>query len=182
VSDALVSQLDLYPTICELAGIEVPEWVRGRSLLPLARDEADEVNEEIFGEVTYHAAYEPQRAIRTRRFKYIRRYDNGHDGVVLANIDDSPSKDLLIGSGLAERLEPVEQLYDLVFDPQETHNVAGDRAYGAVLGELRHRLQQWMAETGDPLLWGPVEAQDGMEVNLPCQRSPSDPTVVVQRR
>ena len=35
VSDALVSQIDLFPTICELAGIERPAWVRGRSLLPL---------------------------------------------------------------------------------------------------------------------------------------------------
>jgi N-sulfoglucosamine sulfohydrolase len=182
VSDALVSQIDLYPTICELAGIEVPEWVRGRSLLPHARGETEEVNEEIFGELTYHAAYEPQRAIRTRRFKYIRRYDNGHDGPVLVNIDDGASKDLLIRNGLAERLPAFEQLYDLVFDPQETNNVAADRTYGPVLGELRYRLQRWMADTGDPLLWGPVEPRDGTEINLPQQCSPCDPTVAVSRR
>ena len=59
-----------------------------------------EVNDAIFGEITFHAAYEPQRAIRTRRYKYIRRFDNGHAGPVLPNIDDSPSKDLLLAHGL----------------------------------------------------------------------------------
>jgi arylsulfatase A-like enzyme len=182
VSDALVSQIDLYPTLCELAGIPAPEWTRGRSLMPVVRREADEVNDAVFGEITYHAAYEPQRAIRTRRFKYIRRFDNGHDGPVLANVDDSPSKDLLIAHGFAHRSLPEEELYDLVFDPAEAANLAADPAHAEVLGELRARLEAWMAETADPLLWGPVEPRDGVELNLPDQRSPSDPTVVVHRR
>jgi hypothetical protein len=101
---------------------------------------------------------------------------------VLANIDDGPSKDLLIRHRLAERLPAFEQLYDLVFDPQESHNVATDPTYGPMLGELRYRLQRWMAETGDPLLWGPVEPEDGSELNLPQQCSPGDPTVAVSRR
>ena len=67
---------------------------------------------------TYHAAYDPQRAIRTRRFKYVRRFGD-RDLPVLPNIDDSPSKDLLLRHGLAERPRPREELYDLVFDPGE---------------------------------------------------------------
>jgi arylsulfatase A-like enzyme len=101
VSDALVSQVDRFPIICELAGIPRPEWVRGQSLLGLVRRQTDEVNDAVFAEITFHAAYEPQRAVRTRRYKYIRRFDNGHAGPVLANIDDSPSKDLLVAHGLA---------------------------------------------------------------------------------
>jgi N-sulfoglucosamine sulfohydrolase len=182
VSDALVSQIDLFPTICELAGIGTPEWVRGRSLLPLVRGEADEVNDAIFGEITYHAAYEPQRAIRTRRYKYIRRFDNGHAGPVLANIDDSPSKQELLDHGLAARAVAAEELYDLVFDPNEAANVAGQDAYSGVVAELRERLETWMAETGDPLLRGPVDPPDGTELNLPGQRSASDPTIVVRLR
>jgi arylsulfatase A-like enzyme len=181
VSDALVSQIDLFPTICELAGIPTPEWVRGRSLLPLVRRHADEVNDAVFAEVTFHAAYEPQRAVRTRRYKYIRRFDNGHAGPVLANIDDSPSKELLVGHGLAERPVPEEELYDLVFDPQEAANLAGDPAHATVLAELRARLERWMAETDDPLLAGPVEPEEGTELNLPVDRSPADPTIVVER-
>src|SRR6185436_8657349 len=125
VSDALVSQIDLFPTICDMAGVATPEWARGRSLLPLVRREVDEVNDAVFGEITFHAAYEPQRAIRTRRYKYIRRFDNGHPGPVLANIDDSPSKTLLLQHGLADRDLAEEELYDLVFDPMEADNLTG---------------------------------------------------------
>lgn len=174
VSDELVSQVDLFPTICELAEIERPGWVRGRSLLDAERNEA------VFAEITFHAAYEPQRAIRTRRYKYIRRFDNGHEGPVLANIDDSPSKDYLLAHGLAERTLAAEELYDLVFDPGEASNLAGDPAHAATLDELRGRLLEWMTETEDPLLHGPVEPEEGVEINLPSQRSPDEPTIVVR--
>ena len=99
VSDALVSQIDLFPTLCELAGIERPDWLQGRSLLPLVRREADEVNDAIFAELTFHAAYEPQRAIRTQRYKYIRRFGERRTPV-LPNVDDSPTKDLLLAPRL----------------------------------------------------------------------------------
>jgi N-sulfoglucosamine sulfohydrolase len=182
VSDALVSQIDLFPTICELAGLERPEWNRGKSLLPLLRKETPEINDAVFAEITFHAAYEPQRAVRTRRYKYIRRFENGHEGPVLANIDDSPSKDLLLAHGLAGRVPAGEELFDLVFDPNEAANVAGDPAHADVLAELRERLDRWMQETDDPLLHGPVEPLEGTEINDPAQRSPSDPTYSVQRR
>ena len=76
VHDALVSHLDLYPTICDVAGIDRPAWLEGPSLLPLVRGEVDEIHDEVFAEVTYHAAYEPQRAVRTARYKYMRRFDD----------------------------------------------------------------------------------------------------------
>jgi arylsulfatase A-like enzyme len=170
VSDALVSQVDIFPTICDLLGIEAPEWVRGRSLLPLAGKRADEVNDAVFAEITFHAAYEPQRAVRTRRYKYIRRYERP----VLANIDDSPSKDYLLAHGLAERDAPAEQLFDLVFDPNEAHNIVDEEP--EIAAELRARLQAWMQETGDPLLDGPVAPAPGTEYNTADQRSPSEPT------
>jgi arylsulfatase A-like enzyme len=170
VSDALVSQVDLFPTITELLGIERPEWVRGKSLLPLTRRDAGEVNDAVFAEITFHAAYEPQRAVRTRRYKYIRRYERP----VLANIDDSPSKDYLLAHGLAERDAPDEQLYDLVFDPNEADNIV--HAEPEIAAELRARLTAWMQETGDPLLDGPIAPAPGTEYNTADQRSPSDPT------
>jgi arylsulfatase A-like enzyme len=181
VSDALVSQVDLFPTICELAQIERPEWIRGHSLLPLLRKETPEINDAVFAEITFHAAYEPQRAVRTRRYKYIRRFENGHEGPVLANIDDSPSKDLLLTHGLAGRVPPEEELFDLVFDPNEANNLVGDPAHADVLADLRDRLDRWMENTDDPLLRGPIEPATGTEINHPAQRSPADPTYVVQR-
>jgi N-sulfoglucosamine sulfohydrolase len=170
VSDALVSQVDLFPTICELLGIQRPEWVRGSSLLPLVSKHAEEVNDAVFAEITFHAAYEPQRAVRTKRYKYIRRYERP----VLANIDDSPSKDYLLAHGLAERDAPTEQLYDLVFDPNEANNIVDEEP--GIAAELRERLHAWMVETADPLLDGPIAPAPGTEYNTADQRSPAEPT------
>jgi N-sulfoglucosamine sulfohydrolase len=177
VSDAMVSQIDLFPTVCDLLELEPPVWLQGRSLMPLLRREADEVHEAVFAELTFHAAYEPQRAVRTRRFKYIRAFDEGHTGPVLPNVDDSPSKDLLLDHGWAERPVPRERLHDLVFDPNEASNLAGDERYAGVLDELRSRLERWMRETDDPLLRGPVPAPPGSVLNRREDHSAQDPTV-----
>ena len=174
VSDALVSQIDLYPTLCELAGVEPPDFLQGRSLLPHVRGETPEVNEEVYAELTFHAAYEPQRAIRTRRFKYIRRFGD-RLAPVLANVDDSPSKDVLVEHGWAERSARREELFDLVFDPHEAADRAQDPAYAEILDDLRERLERWMRQTEDPLLDGPIDPPPGAVLNSPDQRSPGDP-------
>ena len=177
VWDALVSHLDIFPTICELVGLGRPAWLQGRSLLPLVRGEVREINEEVFAEVTYHAAYEPQRAVRTQRWKYIRRFG---DRVlpVLANCDDSPGKRLWERAGWLERPVAAEQLYDLELDPQEGRNLAAESFARPVLEDLRARLERWMRETEDPILQGlPVPAPPGARVNRPDDRSPRDPAI-----
>jgi arylsulfatase A-like enzyme len=136
VIDAPVSHLDLFPTVCELAGIEPPARLDGTSLLPLVRGEVARLHEATFGEITYHAAYEPQRSIRTERFKYIRRFGD-HAGPVLPNCDDGPTKDTLIAAGRPEWEAEPEQLYDLVLDPNEMRNLIGDPRLDGVASELR---------------------------------------------
>lgn len=172
VCDALVSQLDLFPTLCDLLGLDRPAWLQGRSLLPLLRGEVEQVNEEIFAEVTYHAAYEPQRAVRTARWKYIRRFDDARP--VLPNCDDGPSKALLLRHGWRERPVAREQLYDLVFDPNERANLVDDPAHAAARDELRGRLDRRMRETGDPLLAGPVPLPPGAVATPRDGLSPGD--------
>jgi arylsulfatase A-like enzyme len=181
VINALTSHVDVYPTLCELAGVPTPGFAQGRSLMPLVRGEADEVRDAIFAELTYHVAYEPQRAIRTRRFKYVRRFE-GAGPPVLANVDDSPSKRALRELGWFDRTLPAEQLYDLVTDPGEMRDLAGDRSLAGVLEDLRRRLEDWMRDTGDPLVDGPVPAPRGARVNRPTDVSPDDPPVVVGAR
>lgn len=176
VLDALVSHLDVFPTLCEIVGLAPPSWLQGRSLLPLVRGERAEINEQVFSEVTYHAAYEPQRAVRTARWKYIRRFD-GRTRPVLPNIDDGPSKTLMLRLGLADRAPAAEALYDLAFDPGEACNLAAGSAAAGALEEMRARLERWMRATGDPLLEAlPVPAPAGARLNHPDQLSPEDPT------
>jgi N-sulfoglucosamine sulfohydrolase len=179
--DELVSQLDIFPTICELAGIEAPPWLEGRSLLDLvAGTEAPGTRAEIFSELTYHAAYEPQRAIRTERFKYIRRFDD-YPFPVLPNCDDSPSKEAYLERGWASRPVDRERLHDLFFNPGEGRNSIDDPSYAPVLADLRERLERWMVDTDDPLLQGPVVAPAGARINRQDQRSAEDPTVTAEQ-
>ena len=173
VCDAMVSHIDVFPTLCELLEIEPPAWLQGRSMMPLVRGEADEINDAVFGEVTYHAAYEPQRAVRTSRWKYIRRFEE-RDTPVMANCDDSPSKEVWLELGWRQRPVDAEQLYDLIFDPNEARNLVSDPGHGEVLEQMRGRLTQWMQDTGDPLLQGKVAAPSGARVNDPDGLSPRD--------
>jgi len=179
VIDAPVSHLDVYPTLCELAGVEAPPWLQGVSLMPLVRGETERLHEEIFAETTYHAAYQPQRAIRTERWKYIRRFDD-YAHPVLANCDDSESKNVWVEAGWGNQVVAEEQLYDLVLDPAEGKNLAGEAASREVREELRGRLEDWMHETEDPLLDGPVPPPPGAIVNEQWQVSPDDPMRVIE--
>ena len=87
------------------------------------RGEVNEINDEVFAEVTYHAAYEPKRAVRTGRWKYIRRFGDKHTPV-LPNCNDGLSKSLWLEYGWKNMRLPEESLYDLIFDPNERNNLA----------------------------------------------------------
>jgi arylsulfatase A-like enzyme len=176
VSDAMVSHLDILPTLCDVIGIAKPTWFEGRSMLPLLSGQASEINDEIFAEVNYHAAYEPKRAVRTRRYKYIRRF-GGRTTPVLPNIDDGLSKSLWLEYGWKNHHLPEESLYDLIFDPSEQNNLAPDKASAEVLSDMRGRLDRWMRRTSDPLLKGPVPAPHGATFNDPDGVSPKEPTL-----
>jgi N-sulfoglucosamine sulfohydrolase len=178
VIDAMISQLDVYPTLCDLLGIEHPEWLEGKSFLPLLHGENREINEQIFAEVNYHAAYEPMRAVRTQRYKYIRRF-GGRRTPVLPNCDDGLSKSVWLEYGWKSRPVPEEELYDLVFDPGEENNLISASNLPAAAAEMRARLDRWMHATNDPLLRGPVPAPHGARINDPDGISPKEPVIRV---
>jgi arylsulfatase A-like enzyme len=178
VNDALVSHLDVYPTVCDVAGIEQPDFLQGLSLLPLVLGQQTTLRDRLFAEMTWHAAYEPQRAVRTERWKYIRRFSD-RTTPVLANCDDSPSKDLLMANGWAQRTVAHEQLYDLLFDPNESDNLAQSADARTTLEQMRAMLLEWMDETDDPLLHGDPSPPPGAEINTPDQISATEPVTVI---
>ncbi|HZQ50775.1 MAG TPA: sulfatase [Bryobacteraceae bacterium] len=174
VCDAMVSHMDLYPTICDLLNIEKPAWLQGRSLMPLMRGEMQQLHNELFAEVNYHAAYEPKRAVRTQRYNYVRHFGD-RNRPVLPNCDDGPSKTVWLQHGWGNQVVPRELLFDTVFDPAERRNLVGDPAYAQALEEMRGSLDRWMQSTHDPLLQGPVKAPPGAVVNDPAGISPQEP-------
>jgi len=149
VIDGLVSHMDLYPTICELGGIETPPWVSGRSLMPLIDGSAESIREHIFGEQSWHGwGYDPQRSVRTDRYKYIRRKPVKHQRI----IDPGPTNDWMRELGYKQWPAGTELLYDTWFDPCEMCNLIDDPKHAAIKDDLSQRLDEWMTATRDPFM------------------------------
>ncbi len=83
--DALCYLLDLYPTLCELAGLPVPEGVEGRSLVPLLKDPRAR-----FRDTLFFAYRDFQRAVRTERWKLILYQVGGRRTTQLFDIRNDP--------------------------------------------------------------------------------------------
>jgi arylsulfatase A-like enzyme len=113
--DAMIQSIDIFPTLCEAAGLATPCGTDGRSLWPLLRGQTTrQYNEVPLSECTWQAT----RGIRDERWKYIRCYDPGVYG----------------------RVNP--QLYDVRSDPAETHNLAAELP--GVVEDLDLRLSRWV--------------------------------------
>ncbi len=180
-TDRLVSQVDLFPTICDLLGLEKPAGLQGVSLLPVIEEDRP-VRDAVFAEVNYHAAYQPMRCVRTERYKLIRRYGEA-EKIVWPNIDDSPAKEQLYAAvkenGTGEDgpvAAPVEEFYDLLKDPEEQEDRISDPAYAEDIASLRAGMKHWMKETEDPLLLngGIVPRPAGAVVNRKSCYSPTE--------
>jgi N-sulfoglucosamine sulfohydrolase len=172
--DGLVSHIDVFPTVCDYLGIDRPDWLEGESVLPLVNGQSEKIHDEIFAEVNYHAAYEPMRCVRTDRYKYIRRFSDRTQPVT-PNCDDSVSKTLWYESGWMDQEMPEEALFDMMFDPHETHNLVENPRMKNALDMMRQKMQDWREATGDPLLDNDVvPPPDGAVVNDIDAYSPKD--------
>ena len=142
----------MFPTICDILDLPKPEWLQGVSLVPLFINTEEVVREEIFTEISFHAAYEPVRSIRTKRYKLIKRYDQDQSPVP-ANADGCPAKSDLIEAGyyIKNYFDNI-LLFDLKVDPLEKNNLAKHVLYKDILDVMVEKLQQWMKQTDDPLL------------------------------
>jgi len=173
--NSLVSVIDIFPTICELLEIEKPVWLDGTSVMPLIRGEKEEIRQNIFCQVNYHAAYEPMRAVRTKQYKYIRRFGDKKTPV-LPNCDDGFSKQYWLDNGWKDMQLQTEELYDLVFDPNERNNLVNDPLKQEVLKMMRTSLDKTMKRTGDPLINGNIVAPPDAILNDANDISPKEKT------
>jgi hypothetical protein len=145
----------------------------------------------------------PARAVRTREFLYIRnlrpdRWPAGDPEMwksvgPFGDCDNSPTKDLILARraepAMAKLFElcfakrPAEELYDLLNDPHQINNVAGQPQYADRLAKLRAELDRWMSETKDPRASGGGDefdrypyVGDTKKLRLPtAEPSPAEP-------
>ena len=112
VSDALVELTDLAPTLLQAAGLAAPEWMQGRSLLPLAAGEADPRHHRDAVWCEYFDAIDAPDATRATMYR------NQRYKLIVYH-----------GHGLGE-------LYDLEQDPGEFDNLWDDPAHAALKADL----------------------------------------------
>ncbi len=161
VHGELLTNCDYLPTLMEFVGGPEPRGIDGRSFLGFLDGTDYTPREDVFLEMTWHDKYNPMRAIRTNRHKYIRSFGDRPLVYLPLDVWDGPAGQEMREEYYGER-RPAEQLYDLERDPLEMEDVAGDPAYAEVLEELRGRVDEWMRETQDRLLegdWPPTQAQ-----------------------
>lgn len=166
-SDAMVSWVDILPTLVELAGGKQPTGLDGRSFAAaLTGGNRFKGRPEIFtthnndGNVNVY----PMRSVRTDRWKYIvnlhpeytytthidqwtKRLDSGAyfpSWRTLAQTDPEAAR---IVDAYYKR--PPEELYDLAADPDERRNLSGNRRYETVLQQMRAKLAGWRRQQGD---------------------------------
>ncbi|WP_327584386.1 sulfatase [Nonomuraea sp. NBC_00507] len=149
-----VSHLDILPTLLEMAGGSAGPGHEGRSIVPDLRGAAGPRDRTLFLEKSFHDRYDPMRAVRTSKYKYIRNFTDGPALVLAKDIEESPSRRGFGDGHLAPR--PPVELYDLRKDPWEQLNIAAEPAMAETVASLDDRLLRWMRETGDPLLDGPI--------------------------
>ncbi len=121
-SDALVTHVDLAPTLLSLCDLPVPETMQGSDLSGVLLDDAPGPESAFFQIFVPYAGDEsprPWRGVRTQRFLY-------------AQAEDGPWL-----------------LYDLETDPYELKNLVDDPAHAATRTAMQKRLTDWMERTGD---------------------------------
>jgi arylsulfatase A-like enzyme len=126
-TDACVSSIDLPPTFLSLAGMKVPEHFVGRDLTPLLRGEAGA--EKAFEEAFVEFADDQSKEFGDKAYRQIRT--ETHKLIVWVKPDKKP------------------ELYDVVKDPLEDHNLYGNEDVKAVQDDLSNRLSDWLKRTKD---------------------------------
>lgn len=144
--DELALNIDISPTIVELAGIPVPEAVQGRSLLPLLDGGPAGWRQDFYCEHLFeHPLIPKSEGLRTTRWKYIKYVE------LPASDEEQQREGNAIKGGIGRRIRGgnrYEELYDLENDPLEADNVIDDPGCQETLDRLVRRFDELRDEAG----------------------------------
>jgi len=163
VREELVSTIDLGPTVLSAVGRPVPRHMQGQAFLGRGGVEGAAPEREYVyaSRDRYDESYDMVRAVRDRRFKYMRNYRPDLPYLLwIPYRNRHPIVQEMWRLYLAGELEgpqllmfresrPPEELYDTEADPYEIRNLAGEPEHAADLERLRGALDAWIDEVGD---------------------------------
>jgi arylsulfatase A-like enzyme len=150
----LLCHLDVLPTLIELVGENPPKNIHGYSFAPLLLGNQYTRRRAVYAQQTWHCSYIPMRSIRTERYKYIINYRSGRPLPL-----ERPGLSRYGFNAIETHFghaAPKEELYDLKSDPHELCNIADNPNNAPIKLKLRNQLLDWMKQTKDPILKGPI--------------------------
>lgn len=155
VSETMLNFVDILPTFLDIIGADIPQDLDGKSFQPTLKGNTDPIHDYIFSLATKQNIQKckvfPSRAIRGKRFKFIRNYNSIE--VVESNYGSNPVINAFIREG-AESFPnvPFEELYDLELDPYQEQNLINNPEYLEQKNRLSSALENWMIAQNDFLI------------------------------
>lgn len=161
----LVSTLDIFPTICEIAKLKTPSTLAGASLKEIIHGEKPDWRKIMVTEYHVHSNHNPwpQRAIRNKRYKLIfnplaGEINPGYEftmGKKFISVSESElmksATDQVRNAYKISKKPPLIEFYDLQTDPFEFNNLANEEKYSEEVKKLKYLLQHWQKDSEDPL-------------------------------
>lgn len=124
--DGIVYLYDLFPTLCDLTGLETPNTVEGKSFLPLL--ESDNAPGR---EILYHAYVQNWRGVYDGRYRFL----------AYADYDEK-----------SQRMVKRKLLFDLTQDPIEANDLSQNPAYAETLSRLEAQMHELRTFYDDPIV------------------------------
>jgi len=158
-ADRLVSFVDFAPTILNLLDLPIPDYMQGT---PFLGSQSSAARNYIFGASSrVDEAYELQRCVRDRRYKYIRNFmphlpyiqpsEYCDRAEIMQELRRAAAEDKLTDPQRFWWLprKPVEEFYDTQADPHEINNLADSAEHRNTIDKMRKILRGWIIETRD---------------------------------
>jgi len=190
-TDRLVSFVDFAPTVLNLVGLKAPEYMQGTVFLGGSIGRPPQY---VFGASSrVDEVYEMSRSVRNKRYKYIRNY-MPHLGYIQPSEYPDRAEIMqelrrVLAEGKMSPLQkefwlprkPVEELYDILYDPNELNNLVNSQPHKPVLERLRSVLADWMIETRDTGLMSEAEMHIRSEGSTPYETAHDDSKYPIKR-
>ncbi|WP_299556386.1 sulfatase [Seonamhaeicola sp.] len=162
---AMVSWIDILPTLLDLTNSEIPGLLDGESFSKALIGKSDAFRNEIFTTHSGDGVFNvyPIRSVRTKRYKYIKNllpdyYHTNHSdllrkdgaGAYWDSWDEAAKSDKQAVGIISKYYQrPAEEFYDLKNDPNEQRNLIDDKRFQTEINNMKKMLTEWMLKQGD---------------------------------